>query len=101
MKNWSVLLSLCAFINSFEIVKSEWDKVVLEDQERLVRRKGKPRGQSMDLCLFQSQIHTRGFRSITHLFVSQDGKFILTAHRLEFADDPKLLHTTAQKKGSV
>lgn len=53
MKNWSALLSLCAFINSFEIVKSEWDKAVLEDRERLVRRKGRPHEQSMDLCLFQ------------------------------------------------
>lgn len=74
---------------------------MLEDQERLVRRKGEPHEQSMELCLFQSQIHTSGFRSITHLFASQDGKFILTAHRLEFTDDPKLLHTAAQKEGSV
>lgn len=92
MKNCSSLLGLC---------EREWGEVVLEDQEMLVRRKGEPQEQSVDLCPFQSQIHTRRFRSIKHLLVSQDGKFVLMANRLEFADDPRLLHSTAQKECSV
>lgn len=44
-----MLFSVSAFLNSFGTVKREWGKVVLEDQERLVRRKGKPHEQSMDL----------------------------------------------------
>lgn len=53
--------------------------------------------------IFVSSSHrsTQRDSGLLHLFLSQDAKFILTAHKLEFVDDPKLLHTTAQKEGSV
>lgn len=84
MKNWEALLSFCVFIKNFKTIK-ESGKVMLKTRKGWLEARASHMSR---VWIVASTSNIKGFRSIIRFFVSQDGKFILPARRLGFADDP-------------